>query len=46
MVINNNDSRTFRPVAVTIVEKPEINESGSFRISNQYLGKNPVWVEV
>ena len=33
MVIDNNDSRTFRPVAVMVVEKAENNPSGSFRIS-------------
>ena len=35
-VIDNNDSRTFRPVAIRIVGKAEINASGSFRISRQY----------
>ena len=40
MVIDNNDSRTFRPVAITIVGKAEINASGSFRISRQYCGNN------
>ena len=38
MVIDNNDSRTFRPVAIMIVGKAEINASGSLRISNQYWG--------
>ena len=36
MVIDSYDSRTFRPVAVMIVGKAEINASGSFRISDQY----------
>ena len=36
MVIDNNDSRTFKPVALMIGGKAEINASGSFRISNQY----------
>ena len=40
MVIDNNHSRTFRPVAIMIVGKAEINESGSFRISRQYWGNN------
>ena len=40
MLINNNDSRTFRPVAIMIVGKQKINASGSFQISRQYLGKN------
>ena len=38
MVIDNNDSRTFGPVAITIVGKAEINASESFRISNQHRG--------
>ena len=36
MVIDSNDSRTFRPVAIMIVVKAEINASGSFWISKQY----------
>ena len=36
MVINKNDSRTFRPAAIMIVGKAEINASGSFWISRQY----------
>ena len=36
MMIDNDDPRTIRPVAITIVGKAEINASGSFRISNQY----------
>ena len=36
MVIDNNDSGTFWPVAIMIAGKAEINASGSFRISNQY----------
>ena len=43
MVIDNNDSRTFRPVAIITVEKAEINASGSFRISNQ-CWKNNLYV--
>ena len=36
MVIDNYDSRTFRPVAIMIAGKAEISPSGSFRISHQY----------
>ena len=36
LVMNNNDSRMFRPVAIVIVGKAEINTSGSFQIGNQY----------
>ena len=36
MVIDNNDSRTFRPVAIMVVGKEEINASGSYPISHQY----------
>ena len=36
VVIHNNDSWTFRPVAVMVVRKAEISASGSFPISNQY----------
>ena len=36
MVIDNNDSRTFRPVAIMLGGKAEINASGSFRISRHY----------
>ena len=39
MVIDNNDSGTFRSVAIMIVGKAEINPSGS-RISRQYWGNN------
>ena len=35
MVIDNNDSWTFRLVAVMVVGEAEIPASGSFRISNQ-----------
>ena len=31
---------TFRPVAIMIVGKAEINASGSFRISNQHRRNN------
>ena len=41
LVIDNNDSWTFRPVAIMVVGKAEITASGSFWISNQYLGNNP-----
>ena len=40
ILIDNNDSRLFRPVAIMIVGKIRINGSGSFRISRQYLGNN------
>ena len=40
MVIDNDDSRTFRPVAIMIVGKAEVNASGSFRISNQSRRNN------
>ena len=40
MVINNNDSRTFRPVAIMIVGKAKINASESFRIGCQYRENN------
>ena len=36
VVIDNNDSWTFRPVAMMAVGKLETSASGSFRISNQY----------
>ena len=36
IVIDNNDSGTFRPVAIMIVAKAEINASGSFPISRRY----------
>ena len=35
MVIDSNDSRTFRPVAIMIVGKAEIIASGSFGITRQ-----------
>ena len=40
MMIDNDDPRTIRPVAIIIVGKAEINASGSFRISNQHWGNN------
>ena len=40
MVTDNNNSRTFRTVAIMIVGKAEINASGSFRISNQHWRNN------
>ena len=40
MMIDNDDPRTIRPVAIIIVGKAEINACGSFRISNQYWGNN------
>ena len=36
MLIDNNDSKTFKPVAVMIVGKSKTNASGSFWISQQY----------
>ena len=40
MLIDNNNSRTFRPVTIMTVGKSKIDPSGSFRISRQYWGKN------
>ena len=36
MIIDNDDPRSIRPVAIIIVGKEEIYASRSFRISKQY----------
>ena len=44
MSIDNNDSRTFKLVAIMIVGKSKINASGSYWISREK--KDSVWAEV